>query len=138
VRLSWEKYALNLAVTASWRSEDHYVQVGACALGKDNMVLGVGYNGLAPGKNVADDFWEDRDGRRKYMIHAEANCLTLVKRGECSLLAVTMLPCAACASLIASYEIPKVVYHNNYEKDEGALKIFDFYGIECVNIEIKS
>ena len=40
MRLSWEKYALNLAVTASWRSEDHYVQVGACALGKDNMVLG--------------------------------------------------------------------------------------------------
>ena len=138
MRISWEEYALSIAETASSRSEDHYVKVGACALNEQHMVVAVGYNGLATGKDVRYDFWRNRDHRRKYMIHAEANCLTLVKRGECSLLAVTMLPCAACASLIASYEIPKVVYHNNYGKDEGALKIFDFYGIECVNIEIKS
>ena len=68
------------------------------------------------------------------MIHAEANCLSLVKRGEVTLLAVTLLPCASCATLIASYDIPKVVYAEVYERDMKALEIFDFYDIECVKL----
>ena len=135
MRLSWEKYALNLAVTASWRSEDPYVQVGACALGEDNMVLGVGYNGLAPRKNVADDFWEDRDARRPYMIHAEANCLSLFRKGEARLLAVTLLPCSSCASMIAAYDIPLVVYNEDYERDKAAKEIFNFYNIKLLKID---
>ena len=110
MRLSWEEYALSLAFTASQRSEDPHMKVGACALNEHNMVLALGYNGLAPRKEVVDLFWKDRDLRRPYMIHAEANCLSLVKRGEVTLLAVTLLPCASCATLIASYDIPKVVY----------------------------
>jgi len=130
-RMSWERYALNLAEAASLRSEDPYVQVGACALGMDNRVLSVGYNGLASGKKVSEDFWEDRDSRRPYMLHAEANCLSLCRRGEIKLLAVTLLPCSSCASLIASYKIPTVVYNKVYERDKIALDIFDFYGIDC-------
>ena len=95
MRISWEDYALDLAKTASQRSEDPHMKVGACALNKQNMVLALGYNGLAPRKEVMDFFWKDRDLRRPYMIHAEANCLSLVKRGEVSLLAVTLLPCAS-------------------------------------------
>jgi dCMP deaminase len=128
--MSWERYALNLAEAASFRSEDPYVQVGACALGEDNRVLSVGYNGLAAGKKAPDNFWEDRGSRRPYMIHAEANCLSLCRRGEVKLLAVTLLPCSACASLIASYKIPTVVYNKVYERDKIALDIFDFYGID--------
>jgi|TARA_R110001583_G_scaffold51285_2_gene160226 dCMP deaminase len=132
MRISWEDYALDLAKTASQRSEDPHMKVGACALNKQNMVLALGYNGLAPRKEVMDFFWKDRDLRRPYMIHAEANCLSLVKRGEVSLLAVTLLPCASCATLIASYDIPEVVYGETYERDTKALEIFDFYGIKCV------
>ncbi len=134
MRIPWERYALDLAKTASQRSEDPYMKVGACALNKHNMVLAVGYNGLAPRKKADDSFWEDRNKRRPYMIHAEANCLSLVKRGQVSLLAVTLLPCASCATLIASYEIPEVVYGEVYERDTKALDIFDFYGIKCVKL----
>ena len=134
MRISWEQYALNIAKTASERSEDHFMKVGACALNKDNMVLAVGYNGLATGKKVDKYFWAVRRDRRPYMIHAEANCLSLVKRGEVELLAVTLLPCASCATLIASYNIPKVVYGQEYERDMKALEIFDFYNIECVKL----
>ena len=98
------------------------------------MVLAVGYNGLATGKKVDKYFWAVRRDRRPYMIHAEANCLSLVKRGEVELLAVTLLPCASCATLIASYNIPKVVYGQEYERDMKALEIFDFYNIECVKL----
>jgi len=131
MRISWSEYALLLADSASKRSEDPYRQVGACALGFDNRVLGVGYNGLAPGKVVDSRFWDDRDLRRVYMIHAEANCLSLFKHGECRLLAVTLLPCSSCATLIAGYGIKTVIYRDVYEFDDKALDIFDFYNVEC-------
>ena len=128
-RLPWEQYALALAETASTRSEDPYQKVGACALGADNKVLGLGYNGLASGKRAHSLFWEDRDFRRPYMIHAEANCLSLFRSGECRLLAITLLPCSYCAALIAAYKIPEVIYKEPYEQDQKALDIFKFYDI---------
>ena len=132
MRISWEQYALNIAQTASSRSEDHYVKVGACALNSHRMVVSVGYNGLASGKDVSYDFWRNRDYRRKFMIHAEVNCLSLFKKGEAEMLATTLLPCSSCATLIASYGISKVVYTDVYERDTQALEIFDFYNIECI------
>ena len=132
MRISWEEYALSIAQTASSRSEDRYVKVGACALNSERMVVSVGYNGLASGKDVSYDFWRNRDHRRKFMIHAEVNCLSLFKKGEAEMLATTLLPCSSCATLIASYGISKVVYKDVYERDAQALEIFDFYNIECI------
>ena len=128
-RISWEKFAIEIADTASLRSEDPYRKVGACALNHANMVIGVGYNGLASGHEVAPEFWKDRDARRPYMIHAEANCLSLCKKGEVRLIAVTLLPCSYCATLIASYGVQKVVYRDTYETDNKAVEILAFYGI---------
>lgn len=130
-RISWEEYALKIAEVASLRSEDPYVQVGSCALDYSNRVIGVAYNGLASGITVANAFWEDRDERRPFMIHAEVNLLSLVKRGECKLLACTLLPCSCCASMIASYGIKKVIYKDTYFRDEKALEIFKFNNIQC-------
>ena len=132
MRISWEQYALDIAQTASSRSEDRYVKVGACALNSQRMVVSVGYNGLASGKDVSYDFWRNRDHRRKFMIHAEVNCLSLFKKGEAEMLATTLLPCSSCATLIASYGISKVVYLDVYERDTQALEIFEFYDIECI------
>jgi dCMP deaminase len=129
-RISWERFAVEIADTASLRSEDPHRKVGACALNHSNMVVGVGYNGLASGKDVSPDFWLNRDARRPYVIHAEANCLSLCKKGEVRLLAVTLLPCSYCATLIASYGVEKVVYRDVYEKDDKAFEIFAFYGIK--------
>tara|TARA_B110001454_G_scaffold192345_1_gene192585 strand:+ start:385 stop:681 length:297 start_codon:yes stop_codon:yes gene_type:complete len=98
------------------------------------MVLGVGYNGLAAGKDVDDAFWKDRDNRRKYMLHAEANCLSLFKRGEARLIAVTLLPCSYCATMIAAYNIPLVIYSQEYERDVQARDIFNFYKIKLLKI----
>ena len=133
-RISWEEYALKLAETAALRSEDPYEQVGACALDENNRVIALGYNGLAQGKHPPEDFWDDRDGRRPYVLHAEANCLSLCKKREAKVLAVTLLPCSACATMIAAHDIPRVVYHKEYNKDQKALDIFSFYDIELVKI----
>jgi dCMP deaminase len=135
MRLSWEEYALKLAQVAALRSEDPHVQVGACGLDHNNRVLGVAYNGLVSGKQVDDVFWNDRDGRRPYIIHAEANLLSLFKRGECKLLACTLLPCSSCATMIAGYSVKTVIYRDIYTKDTGALDIFKFYNIECKQLK---
>ena len=128
-RPSWDEYALELAKTASIRSEDRFKQVGACALDWNNRVLGVAYNGLAPGKNVESIFWQDRNERRPYMIHAEQNLLSLFNRGQARLVAVTLLPCSYCARLICCWNIPEVVYHEDYHIDTQALEIFKFYNV---------
>jgi dCMP deaminase len=133
-RISWEEYALRIAEAASLRSEDVYVKVGACALDHSNRVIGVAYNGLASGIKVTEEFWKDRDARRPYMIHAETNLLSLFKRGECSLLACTLLPCSCCASMISAYGIKKVVYKDFYYRDDLSLDIFKFNNIECTQI----
>jgi dCMP deaminase len=129
-RISWEEFALRIAEVASYRSEDPFKKVGSCALDFNNRVIGVAYNGLVSKKEVDSNFWEDRDKRRPYMIHAETNLLSLFKKGDCKLLACTLLPCSCCATMIAAYQIKKVVYKEIYERDSKAFEIFDFYGIE--------
>lgn len=131
-RISWEEYALKIADVAALRSEDPYRKVGACALNHSNRVIAVAYNGLAPGKSVDSIFWDDRDKRRKFMLHAEINALSLIENGDCRLLACTLMPCPACATAIAANGIKKVVYRDEYQKE--SLEIFDFYGIEYQRI----
>jgi len=134
-RIDWYEYAMLLAFAAAKRSEDPYRKVGACALNKDRMVVGMGYNGLASGTNVPAQFWGNRDERRKFMIHAETNCLSLCKKGEVDLLAVTLLPCSYCATMIASYGVKEVLYHEEYENDQAAKEIFNFYNIEMLKFD---
>jgi dCMP deaminase len=131
MRISWKDYALKMAEVTTLRSEDPFMKVGAVVLNKENRVVGVGYNGLASGKTVTEEFWKDRNERRKYMIHAEANALLNVKLGEGDLLACTLLPCGSCATLIAAHGIKHVVYNEVYKRDTSSLEIFKFYGIEC-------
>lgn len=135
-RLSWDEYAIKIADVASLRSEDPYVKVGACALDDCNKVIGVAYNGLATGKNVDASFWKDRDERRPYMIHAEANLLSLFKRNECKLIACTLLPCSSCATIIAANGVKRVIYRDLYHHDMKALDIFNFYNIEHKQIKL--
>ena len=134
-RLNWDEYALKLAFDAAERSEDPYIRVGACGLSKKNRTLGTGYNGLAPNVNVSAEFWEDRDYRRTYMIHAEVNFFSHKSHKKCHLLACTLLPCSACATLIVANGVKRVVYGETYNRDTKALDIFKFYNIEVQHMQ---
>ena len=135
MRINWDEYALSLACIAKLRSEDPYRQVGACALDYENRVLGVAYNGLKSGTDASVEFWTDRNKRRPYMIHAEANLLSLFKKGECKTIALTCSPCSACATLIAAHDIKRVLYCDEYEMDTTGLDIIRFYKIEDIKID---
>lgn len=131
MRISFEDMAIKIADVVKDRSEDPYKKVGACILNKEGRILSVGYNGLLPKQTVPDDFWKDRDERRKFMIHAEINALASITRYDKPyLLACTLLPCCSCAVNIASYGIKYVYYLEEYEKDQLAHEIFDFYKIK--------
>jgi dCMP deaminase len=136
IRPSWEQYAMIMARAATARSEDPHVQVGACALRHDGSIAGVGYNGAPPGINID---WQDRDGRRQYVIHAENNCLRYCKPEECKLIAVTMLPCKDCLKLIAGYKIKTVVFSELYSSDaygdiSSIMNLAKCFGISMIQL----
>lgn len=106
-RKDWPETSLILADTiARSRSEDLYVQVGACAIKKDKSIL-LGYNG-APAGILIDQ--SDREKRRVYMSHAERNVLNYCKPGEIELFACTHNPCEVCIIQIRQMLIEKVYF----------------------------
>ena len=132
-RLNWAQTAINLAYDiAKYRSEDPYVQVGACIIKKDKSML-LGYNGAPSGVEID---WANRDKRRARVLHAEANVLNFVKPNEVELLACTHLPCTECLKVIAQKQIDKVYfaeYLDNYDSD-ATIELANEFGIELSQI----
>jgi deoxycytidylate deaminase len=130
-RKSWEETALILAeAIAECRSQDPYVQVGACAVLQDNSIS-LGYNGPPPGIEID---WSEREHRGARVIHAEVNALRAVEPGQCKFLAVTLLPCRHCMTFIASKAIKKIIFRDIYEKDRMAFDLAREFGIELVQV----
>jgi len=137
-RISIEEYALSLAAIAAKRSEDPYRQVGAVALTPENRVIATAYNGLSPGNVVGPAFWEFREIRLPYMIHAEQNICSLFKRGEVNLVAITTMPCSHCILTLAAHGVKQVIYINEYERDDGAIKIAQFHHVKLTKWDISA
>ncbi len=132
-RISIPEYAMALARVASLRSEDPYRKVGAAALDHDNRVIATAYNGLAPGFVAPEDFWTDREGRQKFMLHAEINLCSLFKRGEAKIVATTTMPCTACMQTLCAYGIKEIYYQEIYHASD-APEIAALYGIKLEQV----
>ena len=132
-RLSIPRYAMALAHVASLRSEDPFRKVGAAALDFDNRVIGTAYNGLAPGYDAPKGFWDSRDDRQKFMLHAEVNLCSLFRRGEARIIATTTMPCTACMQTLSAYGIQEIYYRDGYERSD-APEIARAYGIKLEQI----
>lgn len=132
-RISIPQYAMALAQVASLRSEDPYRKVGAAALDFDNRVIGTAYNGLAPGYDPPEGFWDDREARQKFMLHAEINLCSLFRRGEAKLVACTTMPCTSCMQTLCAYGIRKIYYRDVYHKSD-AQEVADLYGVQLEQI----
>lgn len=132
-RLAIPEYAMALAHVASLRSEDPYRKVGAVAIDFDNRVIGTAYNGLAPGYNASTEFWEDRDSRRHFMIHAEVNLCSLFTRGNVKLVACTTEPCTSCMQMLCAYGVREVYFSEFYPGSEASA-ICERYGIHLAQL----
>jgi len=117
--LSWDDYFMSVAFLSSLRSKDPNKQVGACIVGVDKVILGIGYNGFP--RNCADASlpWakKSRDGDKlqtkyPYVCHAEMNAI-MNKNGASlrgSTIHVTMFPCNECSKLLIQAGVAEVVY----------------------------
>ncbi len=132
-RITIPQYAMSLAHVASLRSEDPFRKVGAAALDFDNRVIGTAYNGLAPGFDAPEGFWDNRDDRQKFMLHAEVNLCSLFKRGEVKLIATTTMPCTACMQTLCAYGVQEIYYRDIYEASD-APEIAETYGIKFLQV----
>ena len=128
------EYAMGLAQVASLRSEDPFRKVGAVAIDFDNRVIGTAYNGLAPGFEAPEGFWEDREARQKYMLHAEVNLCSLFTRKTVRLVACTTEPCTSCAQMLCAYGVREIYYRDPYPASEAG-EICRMYGINLEQVE---
>ena len=111
---------MSVAFLSAQRSKDPNKQVGACIVGKDKLILGVGYNGFPRGcpdnalpwsKKSAND--DPLETKYAYVCHAEMNAI--MNKNSASVaggsLFVTMYPCNECAKLVIQAGIKEVVYY---------------------------
>ncbi|MCS4434689.1 deoxycytidylate deaminase [Aquiflexum gelatinilyticum] len=135
---------MELAVNLAKRSHCIKKHVGA-VLTKDTRIISIGYNGPPAGTHNCDEEFPDtgcaRDskGSCTLALHAEQNAILYAVKNstsvEGSTLYVTLAPCLACARIIFSMGIAKVVYMYSYAEykglpfDEG-LEFLKKFGVE--------
>lgn len=145
-RPAFDDIYMELAVNLAKRSHCIKRHVGA-VLAKDTRIISIGYNGPPSGTHNCDEQWPDvgcpRDskGSCSLAIHAEQNAILYAVRNKTSVdgatLYVTLSPCIACARIIYSMGISKVVYLNSYAaykgipSDEG-IDFLRTFGVETV------
>ncbi|WP_367913054.1 cytidine/deoxycytidylate deaminase family protein [Leadbetterella sp. DM7] len=141
---------MELAINLARRSHCVRAQVGA-VLVNDTRIISIGYNGPPAGThNCDEEFGEagcprDSKGSCSLALHAEQNAiLYATKNGanvEGSTLYVTLSPCIACARVIYSMKIKKVLYLNSYAEykgigvDEG-VEFLRKFGTEVIKYEM--
>ena len=121
----WDEYFMEIAKTVSIRSKDPMTKVGAVVVNRDNHIVGTGYNGMQPGVHETKELWQ-RPVKYEHVVHAEANCIqhSIQNVSGCTLYS-TLFPCVACATLIKSAGISRVVYLDDKYDNEQTRTIFN-------------
>lgn len=119
---------MELAQSLAKRSHCIKAQVGA-VLTKDTRIISIGYNGPPSGTHNCDEEFpgvgcpRDSKGSCSLALHAEQNAiLYAVKNGanlEGTTLYVTLSPCIACARVIYTMKISRVIYLDSYAAYKG-------------------
>lgn len=146
IKPDFDEIFMDLAKSLALRSHCVKAQVGA-VLAKDTRIISIGYNGPPSGTHNCDEEYpeegcpRDSKGSCSLALHAEQNAILYASKNGANLegctLYVTLSPCIACARVIFSMKIKKVIFLDSYAKykgipsDEGV----DFlrkFGIEVV------
>jgi dCMP deaminase len=119
---------MELAVNLAKRSHCIKRHVGA-VLTKETRIISIGYNGPPSGTHNCDEEWpgvgcpRDSKGGCSLAIHAEQNAILYAVKNKTDVegadLYVTLSPCLACARIIYSTGIKRVLYLNSYAEHKG-------------------
>ncbi len=145
-RPEFDDIFMELAVNIARRSHCVKRHVGA-VLTKDTRIISIGYNGPPPGTHNCDEEWpevgceRDSRGSCSLALHAEQNAIIYAIKNNASVegstLYLTLTPCLACARMIYSIGIKKVVFLKSYAeykglpKDEG-IDFLERFGIQTL------
>lgn len=148
-RPAFDDIYMELAVNLAKRSHCVKRHVGA-VLAKDTRIISVGYNGPPSGThNCDEEFGEhgcskDSKGSCSLAIHAEHNAILFAVKNKTSVeggtIYVTLSPCIACARIIYTMGIKRVVYLNSYAQykgltiDEG-VDFLNRFGVETIKYD---
>ncbi len=138
--LSWDECFMRIAKVIAQRSKDSSTQAGAVLVNRDNVVVGLGYNGWPRGIDSDKLPWE-REGKLSetkyaYVVHAEENAVYNANGStrDC-ILYCTLFPCNECAKTMIQNGISEVVFESDKYHDQEAWiasrKLFDLAGIKC-------
>lgn len=129
-RPNFDDIFMELAVNLAKRSHCIKRHVGAVVT-KDTRIISIGYNGPPAGTHNCDEKWpeegcpRDSKGGCSLAIHAEQNALLYAVKNNASVegatIYVTLSPCLACARIIYTMGVKKVVYLNSYAEHKGIL-----------------
>lgn len=127
-RPAFDDIYMELAVNLARRSHCIKRHVGA-VLTKDTRIISIGYNGPPSGTHNCDEEWpgvgcpRDSKGGCSLAIHAEQNAILYAVKNKTSVegatLYITLSPCLACARIIYSMRISRVIYLNSYAEHKG-------------------
>jgi len=137
--ISWDECMMRIAKTIAERSKDPNTQAGAVIVNNDNVIVGVGYNGLPRGLNNEDFPW-DREGdflntKYAYVAHAEENAIFNANNSSknCKIYC-TLFPCNDCAKSIIQVGIKEIIFESDKYHDEPMVivsrKMLDAAGIK--------
>jgi dCMP deaminase len=152
---SFDVIYMELAQKLAQRSHCVKMHVGA-VLTKDTRIVSLGYNGPPAGTHNCDVEWpehgcpRDSKGSCSLALHAEQNAILYASKNnvsvEGSTLYITLSPCIACARIIFTTGIRKVIYLNSYAEykkipnDEGVdfLKKFGVDVVQFSSLNLES
>ena len=140
--IDWDTYFMKIAMISAERSKDPNTQVGACVVGEDNKILGMGYNGFPRGCSD-DEFPWDKPDKYLYVCHAELNSLlnsnnlSMIKGSR---LYTTLFPCNECAKVIIQLGVAEIIYlddkYDGTPANLAAKRMFNAVGIKSRKLEL--
>lgn len=138
--IDWDEYFMAVSFLSAQRSKDPATQVGACIVGPDRRIVGIGYNGMPRGCPDSQLPWgktspDELDNKYMYVCHAEMNAI--LNKNSASVEGCTMyvalFPCNECAKMIVQSGIRQIIYFSDKHKDKkstiASKRLLDVAGI---------
>lgn len=120
--MSWDECFLRMAHLIAQRSKDPSTQAGAVIVDKNNIVVGLGYNGFPRGVSNDSFPWE-REGsleetKYAYICHAEENAVYNANSSThgCKTYC-TLFPCNECAKTMIQNGIVEIIFESDKYHD---------------------
>ena len=127
-KLTFDEIYMELAQNLSRKSHCVKAKVGA-VLTKETRIVSLGYNGPPAGTHNCDEVWpetgcpRDSKGSCSLALHAEQNAILYASKNNVAIegctLYVTLSPCLACARVIYTLGIRKVIFLSSYAEFKG-------------------